>query len=309
VAARPAPARLLQAAWLRGSFPPVELLSGNADVFHGTNFVLPPRRRAAGVLMIHDLAYETLPEVVTAASLRYRSLVPQALRDERVVVTTPTSAVADEVAEFYQIDRARVVPTPLGVAEDWYDAEPATAAWLTEHGLPARYLLFVGSLEPRKNLKVLLDAHAEARKQNPGVPALVLVGPPGWGDAVERQEDVLSTGYLPHAQLRRLVAGAVALTLPSRYEGFGLPLLEAFAAGTPVIAGRVPALQEISAGLAPIVDPDDVGGLAHEIVTISTTDPSAGTDARRRRAREFTWQRCAEATMRAYRQATGTLVG
>jgi glycosyltransferase involved in cell wall biosynthesis len=307
VAARPAPARLLQAAWLRGGFPPVELLSGRADVFHGTNFVLPPRRRAAGVLMIHDLAYEKLPEVVTAASLRYRSLVPRALRDGQVVVTTPTAAVADEVAEFYRIDRSRVVPTPLGVAEHWYDAMPAAARWLDQHGLPGRYLLFVGSLEPRKNLGVLLEAHAQARKENPVVPALVLVGPPGWGDAVQHRDGVVSTGYLPHPQLRQLVAGAVALALPSRYEGFGLPLLEAFAAGTPVIAGRVPALQEISAGLAPMVDPDDVEGLAGEIVMVSTTDTSAGRDARRQRAREFTWQRCAQATMRAYLQATGTL--
>jgi glycosyltransferase involved in cell wall biosynthesis len=199
------------------------------------------------------------------------------------------------------------VPTPLGVAESWYDAEAATATWLGQHGLPARYLLFVGSLEPRKNLPVLLAAHALARNGNPDVPALVLVGPPGWGDVVERQDGVLTTGYLPHAQLRQLVAGAVALTLPSRYEGFGLPLLEAFAAGTPVIAGRVPALQEISAGLAPIVDPDDVEGLAHEIVTISMTESSTGAEARRRRAREFTWRRCAEATMRAYHLATGTL--
>src|SRR4051794_3805672 len=104
VSARPAPARLLQSAWLRTALPPVELLSGRTDVFHGTNFVLPPRRRAAGVLTIHDLAYEKLPEVVTDASLGYRRLVPKALSDPRVVVTTPTRAVADEVADFYRVD-------------------------------------------------------------------------------------------------------------------------------------------------------------------------------------------------------------
>jgi glycosyltransferase involved in cell wall biosynthesis len=313
VAGRPAPARLLQAAWLRSSFPPVELLSGSADVFHGTNFVLPPRRSAAGVVMVHDLAYETLPESVSAASLRYRRLVPKALADPRVVVTTPTDAVADEVAEFYRIDRARVVATPLGIAAEWYDAQPADEQWLTDHHLPERYLLFVGSLEPRKNLGTLLAAHRQARAENHDVPALVLVGPPGWGDAVDpaalQSGDVITTGYLPHARLQTLVAGAVALALPSRYEGFGLPLLEAFACGTPVIAGRVPALQEISAGLAPIVDPDDTAGLAAELVAASTQgrDPDA-EQARRARAREFTWTRCAEATMTAYERAVGTLV-
>src|SRR5436309_1580057 len=82
---------------------------------------------------------------------RYRRLVPKALRDPGVVVTTPTEAVADEVAEFYALDRARVVATPLGVASHWYDAQPASAQWLAEHRMPERYLLFVGSLEPRKN--------------------------------------------------------------------------------------------------------------------------------------------------------------
>ena len=310
VAARPAPARLLQAAWLKGSFPPVELLSGSTDVFHGTNFVLPPRRKAAGVVMVHDLAYEKLPESVTPASLRYRQLVPKALQDPRVVVTTPTEAVADEVAEFYRIDRSRVVATTLGVADEWYGAAPPSADWLTTRGLPERYLLFVGSLEPRKNLVNLLEAHRQAKAENPSVPALLLVGPPGWGEALDpatlTRGDVVTTGYLPHAQLRTLVAGAVALALPSRYEGFGLPLLEAFAAGTPVVAGRVPALQEISAGLAPIVDPDDVEGLAAELVTVSLQGPDpAAADARRHRAREYTWTRCAESTLAAYRMAMG----
>jgi glycosyltransferase involved in cell wall biosynthesis len=245
--------------------------------------------------------------VVTAASLRYRQLVPKALVDPRVVVTTPTEAVADEVAEFYRIDRDRVIATSLGVADEWYGAQPASPSWLASRRLPERYLLFVGSLEPRKNLATLLKAHAAAQSENADVPTLLLVGPAGWGEAVERRKGVVATGYLPHDQLRSLVAGAVALTLPSRYEGFGLPLLEAFACGTPVIAGRVPALQEVSAGLASIVDPDDVDGLAHELVVASTAGPDeAAATARVQRARSFTWVRCAEASMSAYHQALGT---
>ena len=83
--------------------------------------------------------------------------MPKALQDPRVVVTSPTEAVADEVAEFYRIDRTRVVATPLGVTQEWYGAKPASVDWLTTRGLPERYLLFVGSLEPRKNLVNLLD--------------------------------------------------------------------------------------------------------------------------------------------------------
>ena len=304
----PAPARLLQAAWLKGSLPPVELLSGRADVFHGTNFVLPPRRRAAGVLMIHDLAYEKLPEVVTAASLRYRSWYPGPCGTRGSWSPPPPARLRTRWPSSTGSTGHGSSHAARGHRRLVRSRSPRRPDWLAEHGLPERYLLFVGSLEPRKNLKILLEAHARARAENPDVPTLVLVGPPGWGEAVEQP----ATEWSPPATSRTPSCASWSRArspspCPHGTRDSGCLCSRPSPRGLPSSPGRVPALQEISAGLAPIVDPDDVEGLAHEIVTISTTESSAGADARRQRAREFTWRRCAETTMRAYHQATGTL--
>ena len=323
---RRAPARLLQAAWGRLPWPPVEWLSGPVDVFHATNFVAPPARRAATVVTIHDLTYLKYPEMVTDASARYRHLVPRAL-GRGAVVCTPTAAVATEVAEEYHLPPDRLVVTPLGVDETWRQATPPDPAWLAGQGLPDRYLVFVGSQEPRKNLPTLLAAYRALLPTRVGVvetgprvtegagttgvqgiPPLVLVGPPGWGGTLNT--DVLPPGavripgYLPEPDLARVVAGAAALVFPSWYEGFGLPALEALACGTPVVAADLPALREVLGDQAELVAPGDPAALADAIAR-TLEDPGGGKRraARRARAAGFTWENCAQATLSAYRLA------
>src|SRR5512132_1319608 len=196
---RRVPARLLQAAWARLPVPPVEWLAGPVDVFHATNFVAPPARRAASVVTVHDLSYLRYPEMVTAASARYLELVPRAL-GRGAIVCTPTVAIAAEVADTYRLAPERLVVTPLGIGPAWRRAVAPDPAWLAAHDLPERYLLFVGSREPRKNLPTLLAAYREllSARVGPatngtgpeaadpgGAPPLVLVGPPGWGAALD----------------------------------------------------------------------------------------------------------------------------
>lgn len=136
-ARRRVPARLLQAAWVRLPVPPVEWLAGPVDVFHATNFVAPPARRAASVVTIHDLSYLRHPEMVTAASARYERLVPRAL-GRGATVCTPSAAVAAEVADTYRLPPERLVVTPLGVGPAWRRAVPPDPAWLAAHDLPER---------------------------------------------------------------------------------------------------------------------------------------------------------------------------
>ena len=313
---RPAPARVLQAAWRRADLPPVEWLTGRLDVFHGTNFVLPPLRRAGGVVTVHDLSYLRFPETVTAASLRYRELVPRGLR-RAAVVLTPSEAVAAEVRAEYGLGD-EVVATPLGVDASWFDATPAEPGWLAGRGLPERYLVFVGSVEPRKGLPGLLRAlrelHGSSTRLDPATPPLVLVGPPGWGPALETAAlpagAVLTAGYLDTAELRRLVAGAAALVYPSSYEGFGLPPLEAFAAGTPVVASDLPVVREVTgtlAALSPVGDDEALAAaLARTLAEAHTDrDPAAkaARAARQARARAFSWAETARLTYAAYVRA------
>jgi glycosyltransferase involved in cell wall biosynthesis len=311
VGRRRAPARLLQAAWSRFPWPPVEWLAGPVDVFHATNFTAPPTRRAATVVTIHDLTYLRYPELVTDASARYRDLVPRALHRGALVVT-PTAAVATDVAGEYGLSQDRLVVTPLGVDDTWRRAVAPDPAWLASHGLPDRYLLFVGNREPRKNLPTLLTAYRELHSSRvvgaTTVPPLVLVGPPGWGEALDTAGlpggAVRTPGYLPEPDLTRVVAGAAALVVPSWYEGFGLPALEALACGTPVVASDLPAHREVLGDQADLFPPGDPDALAATLAKV-LDDPGGepARAARRTRAAGFTWENCATATLSAYRRA------
>jgi glycosyltransferase involved in cell wall biosynthesis len=310
---RRVPARLLQAAWARLPWPPVEWLSGPVDVFHATNFAAPPTRRAAVVVTVHDLTYLRHPEMVTDASARYRTLVPRALQ-RGAVVCTPTAAVASEVADEYHLPPDRLVVTPLGVDDTWRHAASPDPAWLAAHDLPPRYLLFVGNREPRKNLPTLLAAYRQllvgvgVGAGSTTVPPLVLVGPPGWGDALDTAGlppgAVRTPGYLLQPDLARVVAGAAAVVVPSWYEGFGLPALEALACGTPVVASDLPALREVLGDQAELAPPGDPAALAAALARV-LDDPGGepARAARRTRAAGFTWEACAQATLPAYRLA------
>lgn len=291
IRAKPLPARGLQEAWARSELPPVEWLTGRLDVFHATNFVLPPLHRARGVVTVHDLAFLRMTDTVSTASARYRTLVPRSIRRASVVVT-PSEAVADQVREAYA-PAVPVVAVPHGVGPQWAAAGSPDDALRTRLGLPGEYVLFVGTLEPRKDVRTLLAAH----RLLPDAPPLVLVGPPGWGDQVD-VTGALTPGYLDEVDLRPVVAGAAALVLPSRDEGFGLPLLEALAAGTPVVASDLPVLREVGREHASYAAVGDAQAFAAALQQVlhAPGDPAA----RRAHAAGFTWAASAAGHRHAY---------
>ncbi|MBB4903917.1 glycosyltransferase family 4 protein [Actinophytocola algeriensis] len=293
----PVSARLLRRCWLRAPFPPIELFAGLTDVVHGTNFVLPPALRAAGVLTIHDLDFLDSPGDLPPSDEQLPLLVAKsAARAD--VVCTPTRAVADVVIDRFGLATDKVVVTPLGIDLAWFTARPPSEALRRRVGLPKEYLLFVGAAGPRKALDWLQKAH----ENTPDLPPLVLAGP-----GHNRADSTVTTiGYLSDVDLRSVVAGASALVLPSRDEGFGLPVLEALACDVPVVCSDVPALREVAGGHATLVPFGNVEAMGSAL-TEALAEPLSPTalTARRTHAAGFTWRRTAELTVAAYRQAIG----
>jgi glycosyltransferase involved in cell wall biosynthesis len=291
----PCSARLLRWCWLRSDFPPIELIAGFSDVVHGTNFVLPVAARAAGVLTVHDLAFLDAPDELPPSDRELPALVRRSA-DRAAVVCTPTMAVAAAVVERLNVAVERVMVTPLGVDPAWFTSRPPGEHLRARLGLPSQYLLFVGAEGPRKGLDALYKAHASV----PELPPLVITGPSRSG--VDGR--VIRTGYLSDNDLRSVVAGAATVVLPSRDEGFGLPVLEALACNVPVVCSDVPALREVAGGQATLVPYGDIDALAEALRSaLADPPPPAVLAARRAHAAEYTWRRCAEATVAAYRRA------
>ncbi|MBV9140247.1 MAG: glycosyltransferase family 4 protein [Pseudonocardiales bacterium] len=295
----PVPGRVLRALWHRTNWPPTELLAARADVLHATNFVLPPSTRSRGVVTVHDLAFLDHPEFLAPPQRQLPDLLRRSVA-RAAVVCTPSATVARQVAHRLDIPAERIVVTPLGVDPAWSSTSPPSPALRARLRLPLRYLLFVGAAQPRKGLDVLLDAHAA----HPDLAPLVLAGPTGWGPTLRASSRVHTVGYLDEADLRCVVAGAAALVLPSREEGFGLPVLEAMAAGVPVVCSDLPALREVAGGLATLVPPGDPAALAAALASVDGAghDPVSAA-ARQAHAARYTWQACAQATVHAYRKA------
>lgn len=296
---RRAPARLLQTVWSWLDHPVVEDLVGDIDIFHGTNFVSPPTRRAREVVTVHDLTYIDLTETVSSASLAYQRLVPRAL-ERGAHVLVPTEVVRDAVMETYGLPASRVTTTPLGVDRAWFSKQAPPR----EHGLtdlPSRYIVFVGSLDPRKNLPRLIEAHQQAQAVDASVPDLVLAGPAGRETSLQGSPGVHLTGWLSDAALRSVVAGSQGLALPSLDEGFGLPVVETLACGLPVLTSDLPVFSEVAGEFAVTCQPTEIDSIVQALVTLSQTETVPGAAARRRAwASAFTWERCAERTLDAY---------
>lgn len=301
VRSRRIPARVLNAFWRRVDWPSLELVTGRVDVFHGTNFRAPPSGRAASVVTIHDLAYLKMPETVDQASLAYQEIVPRAL-DRGTAVCAVSHAMAAEIMDAYGLSADRVHVTPLGVDPSWLatDATPAEPAVSV---LPQDYLLAVGTVEPRKNLASIVQAYRLAGRSGVDLPPLVIAGPAGWGAGLDLSGlaagQVVSTGYLPFAELQQVVARAALFVFPSLYEGFGLPPLEALACGVPVVASDLAVTREVLGDQSTFTDATSPATLLASIQE-ALERPVGTRESRRARAASFTWQECARTTMEMY---------
>jgi glycosyltransferase involved in cell wall biosynthesis len=309
VVTRPAPARPLRWAWRRADHPASEWWTGPVDVVHGTNFVVPPTRRAAAIATVHDLTPIRYPELSTADTLQYPGLLRRALR-RGAHVHASSSFVAGEVVELLGARPDRVHTVAPGV--------PPVEAGDPDVGRRMagsdRYVLALGTVEPRKDLPSLVAAFDAVAGADADL-RLVVAGPDGWGvdayraavDAARHADRVIRLGWVEPPARAGLLAGAAAFAYPSLYEGFGYPPLEAMSVGVPVVATTAGSLPEVLGDAAVLVAPRDTDALARALSDV--LNDVGVRDALVARGRErvarYSWDRCAEGLVAVYRDMAG----
>ena len=291
----------------------LEALIGPVDVYHATNYRLThPVRQAKQVVSVHDLTVVLFPQWHPAKRVREIQAGLQASVEMAERIIAVSQATKDDIVTHLGVDPARVAVVPLAVDESFrpLPADEIDAA-LAPLGLErGTYLLFLGTLEPRKNVGRLLDALVTL---DDAVGPLVLAGADGWGNdelrpriaALSQRGRVRSLGYVPERLRAPLLGGARIFVYPSLYEGFGWPPLEAMACGTPVVTSNVSALPEVVGDAAVMTDPLDVDGLAEAIRRLWSDEGLRDTLRARGfvRARRFTWDLTARLTLDAYQTA------
>ncbi len=277
---------------------PLAARRAGVDLLHTLAFPTPLLWRGPAAMTVHDATPWLHPDTVSLGMrLYYRPLFPQALLRAAAVFTVSESSKRDLVSAA-GVDPRRIHVTPNGVDARFFEAR-------APEGPRAPYLLAVGTLEPRKNLPVLLDAFRILRREGRDL-ELRLVGRQGWGDLLplgDLAPYVRLTGQLGDDELPSLYAGAACFVIPSLYEGFGLPLAEAMAAGTPAVASDIPALREVGGEAVRYARPDSPESFAAVVAAaLDRRDETVALGASaRQRARRFSWEACARATLGVYR--------
>ncbi len=295
---------------------PEDRLLREVHLFHATDNLLPYFAHIKSVFTLHDLAFHYYPETLSTANRRYLAMMmPRFLRAADRVIAVSLSTKRD-VMQVYGLDESRVTVVYEGV-QPYFRPAPsgARAALAQKHNLPARFILGLGTIEPRKNLSTLLQAYRALKSRGLGL-KLVLVGKVGWlADATLQQVRVLGlegevilAGFIPDEDLPALYSSSALLAYPSLYEGFGLPVLEALACGTPVVCSNASSLPEVAGDAALLVDPLDVSAWVQALSRV-LADEDLREEMRMKglaQATRFSWERAARETLGIYASLAAT---
>jgi glycosyltransferase involved in cell wall biosynthesis len=296
----PLPRPLLYEAWHRLRWPPVESATGPVDAVHAISAAIPPREPRL-IVTVHDLAWRHDRSHFTPHGVRFFERGLALTAAEANLVLCPSRATLEDCV-VAGIERSRLRVVPLGV-----EGERATPEMVSEvrtrHGLRNDYVMWAGTVEPRKNLPRLLSAFERV----PTDLDLVIVGPKGWNEDLDKaissiRERVRVLGFVPRDDLGPLYAGARVFCFPSLLEGFGFPVLEAMLQGTPVVTSRGTSTEEIAGEDAVLVDPKDVDSIAAGIESLLDDEGLARrlAGAGPARAARYSWARTADQLVRAY---------
>ena len=277
-----------RSGWSRVGWPPVETVAGSLDVFHFSDWMQPAQRGGVRATTVHDLVPLRFPAWVERTTLRMHRFAATKTCD---VVIANSRFTAGEVVELLGLPEDRVAVAYPGI-DPRFRPEGEAA------DLGGPYVLSVATLEPRKNLPALVQAFSLLRRRRPEL-TLALAGLAGWEKRPVEAEGVRLLGYVADDELARLYRGAAAFAYPSRFEGFGIPVVEALACGTPAVVSAHPSLDEACGDAALRADPNEPGAFADALEEALAAPRGAGVE----HAARFTWRACGEAVLNGYERA------
>jgi glycosyltransferase involved in cell wall biosynthesis len=306
----PVPTRLLYGLWRGIGSPGVDRLLGGVDIYHATNYFLPPTARAKRVVTIHDLAFLAAPELHSGRVVGPFAEGMRRYAGDAHAVMAYSEATKRDVVRLLDVPAEKVTVAHMAV-DDGFKTVPedqARAYVRNRCGVDGPFLLYVSTLEPRKNVAGLLEVFAKVAPDLPH--SLVLVGNLGPGcegilDDAGRlgvADRIVHTGFVPHMETPHFYCAADAFLFPTHYEGFGLPLLEALTCGCPVVTSNNSAVPEVVGEAALCHDADDVEGLAESVKRVVADEALRVRliEAGRRQATRFSWPEAAKTTWSVY---------
>ena len=302
--------------WVTGE---ADEVTGGVNVLHSTAFTVPALKRTKLVVTVHDLTFLTHPHLHTPANREFCLKQIERLAERAAMVIADSYCTKKDLLQYLAFPEERVTVVHLAAGENFHPVqhEDTIRQVLEKHEIFHNYLLFVGTLEPRKNSLTLLRACADILQSSRPPYLLVIAGASGWANAeVYREtqslglrERVKFLGYVPDADLRVLYSAARVFIYPSLYEGFGLPVLEAMACGAPVITANTSSLPEVAGEAALLVPPTDVGALKQAIEAV-LNDQQLRLRLRQqslKQAARFSWRETARRTLEIYKKVAGVL--
>jgi glycosyltransferase involved in cell wall biosynthesis len=285
----------------------------DVDLFHTCKLLNPPRR-AKLTATVHDLTCWLLPETHSPSNVAADKLFAERILKRADALIAVSEATRSDAVRILNLPPEKIRVIHHGIADPFFEVKPGDAdAVRRRHGLARPYLLFVGTIEPRKNVERLLNAYRNLSPSTRNEFDLVLAGPPGWAQSETMARlrspapGVRYLGYVAEGDLPGLFAGATVFVYPSLYEGFGFPVAQAMAAGTPVITSCLSALPEIAGGAALLIDPRSEAALrdAMEEMLTSPSRREKSIELGRTNARRFSWQECARKSLQFFEEVVG----
>ena len=310
----PIPPTILEILFNRFRFPNIEKFIGQVDVFHSSDWTQPKLKSKSTkkVTTVHDLVAYLFPSSVHQKIISTQKRRLNLVKKEIDAIIVDSATTKEDVIKFLEINRQKISVIPLAASGIFKPQEDTKINdVIAKYKIKKPYILSVGTQEPRKNIQKLLDVFGQIVSANPQF-HLVLTGKYGWGpdlpaakQGFHSPEKVIWTGYVPQEDLPVLYAGSRVFVYPSLYEGFGLPVLEAMACGTPVITSNNSSMAEIAKDAAILVDPRSEGQLTKAIelvLSLSLENYQKMVRASLDRARQYSWTKTAKETLKVYEE-------